>query len=365
MRLLGVFAHPDDETFCAGGTLARHTDGGGEAMVVSFTRGEAGQIRDAQRATRRTLAEVREQELHQACQELGVQHVQCLDYRDGTLADVDPAELAERVGLLLAEFRPDAVVTFGPDGAYGHPDHSAIGSATTAACRAYGASRLFHSHFPRSRLLLLRQLARWLVDMKTPFHGSMDFLRALSIFAQETTTLGYAGDFVDVAWFPAGSYLIEQGERATALYLILSGAAEVVREDEDGSRHSLAELQPGDFVGELGVAWGRPRAADVVAVENVTCLALSFEEPSAYSGRGSDARLVGRLATEPDAELEGATTCIDVRDYVDRKVAAIAAHRSQYPITPDMFPPSMLEEMFASEYFVRVLPPRQRDSDLF
>lgn len=66
-RLLAVFAHPDDEVFCAGGTLARWAAEGGETMVFSATRGEAGQIQDGQAATRRTLGEVRERELRTAC----------------------------------------------------------------------------------------------------------------------------------------------------------------------------------------------------------------------------------------------------------------------------------------------------------
>ena len=83
MRILGVFAHPDDESFCAGGTLARYAALGAEVMVVSATRGEAGQIRSAGVATRHTLGQVREQELYLACQRLGVQHAVCLDYGDG------------------------------------------------------------------------------------------------------------------------------------------------------------------------------------------------------------------------------------------------------------------------------------------
>ena len=59
-RLLGVFAHPDDETFCAGGTFARYAEQGAEIMVVSATRGQAGQIRDAAAGTRHTIAAVRE-----------------------------------------------------------------------------------------------------------------------------------------------------------------------------------------------------------------------------------------------------------------------------------------------------------------
>ena len=88
-RLLGVFAHPDDETFCAGGTFARYANGGAEIMVVSATRGQAGQIRDASVGTRRTIAAIRERELRLACERLGVAHVRCWDHLDGALAEAD------------------------------------------------------------------------------------------------------------------------------------------------------------------------------------------------------------------------------------------------------------------------------------
>src|SRR4051812_11703839 len=87
LRVLGVFAHPDDESFCAGGTFAKYAAAGPEIMVVSATRGVAGQIRAARAATRRTLGLVRERELRMACAQLGVQHVVCLNYGDGTLQD--------------------------------------------------------------------------------------------------------------------------------------------------------------------------------------------------------------------------------------------------------------------------------------
>ena len=88
-RLLGVFAHPDDETFCAGGTFARYAKDGAEIMVVSATRGQAGQIRDARVGTRRTIGAVREGELRLACERLGVAHVRCWEYLDGGLAEAD------------------------------------------------------------------------------------------------------------------------------------------------------------------------------------------------------------------------------------------------------------------------------------
>src|SRR5690349_15200816 len=179
-RILGVFAHPDDESFCAGGTFAKYAEDGAEIMVISATRGDAGQIRDARAATRRTLGQVRESELRAACERLGIQHVVCLDYGDGTLKDVEPELLVRDVTWIVRSFQPDVVITFGPDGGYGHPDHIAIGAATTAACALAGdpaafpdqldaglaphtPAALYHSHFPRSPLLLHQRLVHCLV----------------------------------------------------------------------------------------------------------------------------------------------------------------------------------------------------------
>ena len=188
-RILGVFAHPDDEVFVAGGTLAKYTADGAEVMVVCATRGQAGQIRDARSATRRTLGAVRENELRQACSILGVQHVECLDYMDGTLQEVPFDTLVDEVVRVMRAFRPTVVITFGEDGAYGHPDHVAISAAATRAFtlagdatyvsdppRTIGAPhtpvRLYHSHFARSRLLMLDRIASWLVGLESRFRGS-------------------------------------------------------------------------------------------------------------------------------------------------------------------------------------------------
>jgi LmbE family N-acetylglucosaminyl deacetylase len=370
-RLLGVFAHPDDEVFCAGGSFARYAAAGAEVMVLSATRGEAGQIRDAAIATRATLPAVREAELRRSCELLGVRHVRCLDHRDGTLADQPPDALAAEAAAVIDEFAPDVVITFGDDGAYGHPDHVAISAAATAAVKAAGAAgpRLFHSHFPRSRLLLRERLARWLVELGNQFRGSVDFALALSLFAQESTTMRLASDDVDIRWYPPGFAIVEQGEPSTALYLVLSGEAEAVREEPDGTRRTLGRLGTGEFFGEIGVATRNPRSAHVVAASSTTCLVLTADEPSGYAGRGADAALVGAVAGEdgtgqPPVVGSAATTVIDVRDHVDAKVAAIAAYRSQYPIRPEMFPPGMLADMFGTEHFVRISPPPQPETDL-
>jgi LmbE family N-acetylglucosaminyl deacetylase len=382
LRILGVFAHPDDETFCAGGTLARYAADGAEIMVVSATRGEAGQIRDARAATRRTLGHVRERELRLACERLGVQHTVCLDYRDGRLKDVETEALTRDITQIVREFRPDAVITFGPDGAYGHPDHIAIGAATTMACALagdpaafpeqfeqglapYAPQALYHSHFPRSRMLLLERLVQWLITQDRRFRGSFDFMHALLLLAQETSVLGYSSDHMDVQWYPAGFYIIEQGEPATRLYLILSGVAEVIREDDDGVLHAIARLGPGAFFGEEGLAHGQPRNAHVVALGSVTCLVFATGEPTAFAGRGASANQELDAAAAENTPLHcEVTTAIDVTLFVERKIAAIAAHRTQYPIAPGMLPLSMLQEMMGREYFVRVTPERQLETEL-
>jgi LmbE family N-acetylglucosaminyl deacetylase len=364
-RLLGVFAHPDDEVFCCGGTMARHVAEGAEAMVASATRGEAGQVRDATVATRRTLGEVRERELREGCARLGVQHVRVLDHRDGTLGDDDPGALATEVAGIIAEFEPDVVITFGADGAYGHPDHMAISAATTRAFALAGSpGRLYHSHFPRSRLFMFDRLAQWLLQFDFRFRGGPDFIRAFSLFAQESTTMRYAGDHVAVQWFPGGVYVIEQGEPATSLYLILSGEVEVVHEQPDGALQHLRTMAAGQFFGEVGLAGHEGRTAHVVAKDNVTCLVLSPGPPTAFAPRGADGQLPRVQGDDPGWPPAGATTRIDVSAYVDRKMAAIAAHRSQYPVEPAMFPHEMLREMLGQEFFVRMHPPVELEDGL-
>jgi len=368
VRVVGIFAHPDDESVCAGGTLARYSSAGADVRVVSLTRGGAGQIRDAAVATRATLTTVREGELRRAGHELGLTETRCLDLEDGTLDRVDPEELVAIATSLLEELQPDVVVTFGPDGFSGHPDHAAVGAAVTAACFASRPDRpvrLFHCHRPYNRMLLRTRLAEWVVEMATRFEGTKDFVHALSVFSREATSLGFAADLVDVEWFPAGTYLVEQGGEATTMYLLLSGRVEIRREDGEGVLRVVDESRAGQFVGEEGVASGRPRNAHVVAVEDVTT--LTFSPPGAFVGM-TDSGEAGpdRLRTLPSGDRIDARvdTCVDVTAFVDHKMRAVAAHRSQYPIDPDAFPPRVLREMFGLEYFLQVLPERELRTSL-
>jgi hypothetical protein len=215
-------------------------------------------------------------------------------------------------------------------------------------------------------MLLEDKLARWLLEMHKTFQGSDDFVRALTVFAEESTTMRFAEDYVAVNWFPAGSYIVEQGEPSTSLYLILSGRAEVIQETPDGAQRLVQSVVPGDFFGELGLTHHEPCPAHLVAVDSVTCLILSPGAPTLYAGRGSVSRLPGTTSTDRvgKPELEGATTRIDVSTHLDQKIAALAAHHTQYPIGVEMFPRAMLHEMYGEEYFVRVHPSSELDTEL-
>ena len=290
-RLLGVFAHPDDEVFCAGGTMARAAEAGAEVMIVSATRGELGQIRDPAAATRRTLGAVREEELRAAAAELGVQRVQALAYPDGTLQR-HRSSLGAATADIMRHFDPDTVITFGADGGYGHPDHVAISELTTAAFRALvrdhnRGQRLYHAVFPPRRTCMAEELARWIAGSGQRA-ADRAALQAIALFAGEAATMRLARDDVRTLWFPPGTCVIEQGEPADALYLILTGTADALREHPGGQVIHLRRMQAGDFFGEHGLVAGQG-TAHVVARDSLTCLVLSRTPIRPYAGRGADA----------------------------------------------------------------------------
>ncbi len=182
-RLLGVYAHPDDEGTVTGAML-HYSTLGIEPGLVCATRGEVGEISDPALATPENLGEVREGEMRAAAEVLGVHNLWFLGYRDsgmaGTPENQDPRSLAqanaaEVVGKLVAiirQFRPQVMVTFDETGGYGHPDHIAIYRHTTSAFYAVAdavqypehgpahlVSKLYYSAFPRSAI---RQIGAWM-----------------------------------------------------------------------------------------------------------------------------------------------------------------------------------------------------------
>jgi LmbE family N-acetylglucosaminyl deacetylase len=145
-----VLAHPDDESLGTGGTLAKYAAEGIQTSVITATRGERGRFGDGgERPSDDIVGSTREAELRAAAGELGVHEVVVLGYPDGGLDRCDPAAVQDAIAGHLARLRPDVVVTFGADGAYGHPDHIAISQLTAgaivraAACGA-AVSKLYH-----------------------------------------------------------------------------------------------------------------------------------------------------------------------------------------------------------------------------
>jgi LmbE family N-acetylglucosaminyl deacetylase len=155
-RLLVIFAHPDDESMGMGGTLARYAAEGVETYCVCATRGERGWFGAAEHYPGpRALAEMRAQELDNAVRELGMQGLSFLDYIDGDVDQAGPEEAIGKITAHIRRIRPQVVVTFPPDGNYGHPDHIAVGQFTCAAvvCAAdstFGIRRICHPTASRS-----------------------------------------------------------------------------------------------------------------------------------------------------------------------------------------------------------------------
>ena len=134
--LLAIFAHPDDESFRCGGTLALLARRGVRVWVLCATRGEAG----VPGLSPEQAGQVRERELRCACRALGIEPPRFLDYQDGTLAQVDEGQAVERVVRAVRELRPQVLLTWPPDGLSGHPDHVAVSRWTGEAFRRLGLS---------------------------------------------------------------------------------------------------------------------------------------------------------------------------------------------------------------------------------
>lgn len=136
LKLMCVLAHPDDESLGLGGTLAKYSREGVETHIVTATRGERGRFGDAKgddRPPMEVVGKTREGELREAAKVLGVTQVNFLDYIDGDLDKADAAEVTAKIAGHIRRVRPQVVVTFGPEGGYGHPDHIAISQFTGAS----------------------------------------------------------------------------------------------------------------------------------------------------------------------------------------------------------------------------------------
>ncbi|HCE17600.1 MAG TPA: GlcNAc-PI de-N-acetylase [Anaerolinea thermolimosa] len=185
--LLAVLAHPDDESFGTGGTLAYYARQGVEVHLVCATRGEAGEMEEGFLRGFTSPAERREAELRCAAEKLGLKGVYFLGYRDsgmpGSPDNAHPnalvaqpqTEVALKIACFIRLLRPQVVITFDPIGGYRHPDHIAVHRATVEAFSLaaqadvnlddlppYQAERLYFHLIPRTFL-------RWMVRLMPLF----------------------------------------------------------------------------------------------------------------------------------------------------------------------------------------------------
>ena len=185
-RLLAVTAHPDDETFGPGGTLALYARRGVETYLVCATRGEVGEAPQGLQGYA-SIAEMREAELRCASRILGLKQVHLLGYRDsgmpgspdnahpGCAANAPLEEIALKVAQHIREIRPQVIITFDPSGGYHHPDHVAVHRATVAAVRMaddarvqmnglapHAVQKMYYHTFPHGWLRAVVRLLGWL-----------------------------------------------------------------------------------------------------------------------------------------------------------------------------------------------------------
>ena len=203
LSVLALFAHPDDEGFGAGGTLAMLVAGGHRVTLVCATNGDVGEISAPALATPETLAGVRQGELRTAMTVTGIEDVRFLEYRDsgmagtednrhpGCLFQAEAQVVTGRIEAMIAELDPDLVITHDLTGGYGHPDHITISRHATdavEACWESGRSRpmLYYVCFPRESF---RRMWQKMFDegLKPPFGG--DDLEKMGTSDQYVTTV--------------------------------------------------------------------------------------------------------------------------------------------------------------------------------
>lgn len=184
--LLAIYAHPDDEAGSGGGTLAQYAADGVNVALVCATRGEVGEIAEETLATPETLPQVREQELRNAANALGVGEVIFLDYRDSGMAGTDdnenPAALvnaseddvvSQLVGV-IRRLKPQVIMTFDPTGWYGHPDHVAMHKHAVSAFHAAADADRFPEQgaaWSTSRLVYPVWMKSRFIDMRDRLQG--------------------------------------------------------------------------------------------------------------------------------------------------------------------------------------------------
>ncbi len=198
-KILAVLAHPDDESFGLGGTLALYARRGYETYYICATRGEAGSADEEFLKNYKDTAEMRTDELNRAAQVLGLKEVIFLGYRDsgmpGMEANQHPdaqinhpiEEVAGKIVKHIRAIQPDIVITFDPIGGYRHPDHIHVHKATVLAfANADNASFYPEAGDPfKPQALYFQVFPRWFLKAMT---------RIMPLIGKDPTRWGRNGD---------------------------------------------------------------------------------------------------------------------------------------------------------------------------
>ena len=138
-KLLAIFAHPDDESFSAGGTIALYAKNGWYISLIVATNGEKGSTGPYIGETGKTLGIRRQEELRKAAQLLGIEHIEFLEFPDFGLKLLTPGTLEDPIYVYMKTSLPDVVITHDPTGISNHPDHIKVCYAVTYAFQKYAA----------------------------------------------------------------------------------------------------------------------------------------------------------------------------------------------------------------------------------
>lgn len=155
VKVIFVFAHPDDESFASAGTIVKLIQQGVEVQLITATRGEKGMSGNFLVKSETELGKIREEELREAARILGISQIHFLDYLDSTLSKVEEKEISQKILTILKKENPDIVVTFNEEGGSRHPDHIQISKCTTKAFDNYAEKidkqvALYYTAMPQS-----------------------------------------------------------------------------------------------------------------------------------------------------------------------------------------------------------------------
>jgi LmbE family N-acetylglucosaminyl deacetylase len=156
-RLLGIWAHPDDECYLSAGLMARVVAAGGAVRLLCATAGELGNP-DRGLGDFESFGELRRGELAASLDVLGVTDLHMLGLGDGLCTAAAADRQVDLLRRHIAEFEPDTVITFGPDGITGHQDHLAVSSWSTAAVRPGDGAQLLYATMTRAHVERHREL---------------------------------------------------------------------------------------------------------------------------------------------------------------------------------------------------------------